>query len=218
MRTPESQLSEEQPSVKRPELTRKDLQPKVLSIRTEPQWDGLKGKTGDIIKSHTSGSVTHKLENNCNVEVHPQEWEFWIPYQALQAGCPTLGSWVPNFPVALSAGGLNLGSPKRLWEKTYCWSVISHVWLFVTPWPVAHQAPLSSTISWSLLRFMSIESVMLSNLIFCHPLLLLPSIFPSIRVFSSEEVLWNRWPKYWSINFSTSPSNEYLGSISFRVD
>ena len=89
---------------------------------------------------------------------------------------------------------------------------LSHVWLFVTPWTAARQASLSITNSWSLLKLMSIELVMPSNhLILCFPLLLLPSIFPSIRVFSSESVLRIRWPKYWSFNFSTSPSNEYLG-------
>ena len=81
------------------------------------------------------------------------------------------------------------------------------------------QAPLSSIISWSLLRFISIELVMLSNhLILCRPLLLLPSIFPSIRVFSSELTLRIRWPKNWSFSFSISPSNEYSGLISFRID
>ena len=89
---------------------------------------------------------------------------------------------------------------------------LSHVWLFATPWTAARQASLSITNSWSLLKLMSIELVMPSNhLILCFPLLLLPSIFPSIRVFSSESVLRIRWPKYWSFNFSTSPSNEYLG-------
>ena len=89
--------------------------------------------------------------------------------------------------------------------------------LFVTPWTAACQASLPSTISWSLLKLKSIESVMLSNhLIFCHPLLLLPSIFPSIMVFSNELTLHMRWPKYWS--FSISPSNEYSGLISFRID
>ena len=87
----------------------------------------------------------------------------------------------------------------------------------VIPRTAAHQASLSFTISWSLLRVMSIESVMPSNnLILCHPFLLLPTIFPSIRVFSSELALCIRWPKYWS--FSISPSNEYLGLISFRID
>ena len=89
----------------------------------------------------------------------------------------------------------------------------------LTPWSAACRASLSFTISWSLLRFMSIELVMLSNhLILCHPLLLLPSIFPSIRVFSKELAFRIREPKYWSFSFSISPSNEYSGLISFRVD
>ena len=96
---------------------------------------------------------------------------------------------------------------------------LSHVQLFVTPWTAAHQASLSITNSWSLLKFMSIESVMPSNhLILCRPLLLLPSIFPSIRVFSNESALRMRWPKYWSFSFSINPSNEYSGLISFRMD
>ena len=88
----------------------------------------------------------------------------------------------------------------------------------LTPWTVARHAPLSSTISWSLFKFMSIESVMPSNhLILCH-LVLLPSIFPSFRVFSNQSALRIKWPKYWSFNFSISPSNEYSGFISFRID
>ena len=88
-----------------------------------------------------------------------------------------------------------------------------------TPWIAAHQACLSITNSWSLLRLMSIESVMSPNhLILCHPLHLPPSIFPSIRVFSNESVFRIRWPKYWSFSFSISPSNEYSGLISFRMD
>ena len=90
---------------------------------------------------------------------------------------------------------------------------------FVIPWTAAHQASLSITNSQSLLKLMSIDLVMPSNhLILCHPLLLMPSIFPSIRVFSKESVLPIRWPKYWSISFSISPSNEYAGLISFRMD
>ena len=96
---------------------------------------------------------------------------------------------------------------------------LSHVWLFVTPWTAAHQASLSITNSWSLLKLMSIASAMPSNhLILCCPLLLLPSIFPSIRVFSNESVLRIRWPKYWSFSFRISPSSEYSGLISFRID
>ena len=101
----------------------------------------------------------------------------------------------------------------------------SHVWLFATlvckdsgVWTATHQASLSITNSWSLLKLMSIESVTPPNhLILCHPLLLLPSIFPSIRVFSNDSVLHIRWPKYWSFNFSISPSNEYSRLISFRM-
>ena len=95
---------------------------------------------------------------------------------------------------------------------------LSRVWLFGTPWTAAHQASLSFTISQSLLKFMFIDLVTLSNhLILCSPLLL-PSIFPSIRVFSNESALCIRWPKYWSYSFSISPSNEYSGLISFRMD
>ena len=95
----------------------------------------------------------------------------------------------------------------------------SRVWLLVTPWTTVRQASLSITNSRSLLKLMSIESMMPSNhLILCHPLLFLPSIFPSIRGFSNESVLWIRWPKYWSFSFSISPSNEYSGLISFRKD
>ena len=96
---------------------------------------------------------------------------------------------------------------------------LSHVWLFVTPWTAARQASLSITNSWSLLKLMSIESMIPYNhLILCRPLLLPPSIFPSIRVFSNESVLCIRWPKYWIFSFNKSPSNEYSGLISFRMD
>ena len=96
---------------------------------------------------------------------------------------------------------------------------LSHVWLFATPWTAACQDSLSITNSWSLPKPMSIESVMPSNhLILCRPLLLLPSIFPGIRVFSNESTLCMRWPKYWSFSFSISPSNEHPGLISFRMD
>ena len=95
--------------------------------------------------------------------------------------------------------------------------LLSCVWLFATPWTAACQAPLSSIISLSFLKSMSVELVILCNhRILCHPLLLLPSIFPSIRVFSNESAHLIRWPKYWS--FSMSPFNEYSGLISFRID
>ena len=100
----------------------------------------------------------------------------------------------------------------------YCCSVAQSC-LFVTPWTEACQASPSFTISWTLLKLMSIELVMLSShLILCCPLFLLPSIFPSIRFFSSELALCIRWPKYWNFSFSFSPSSEYSGLISFRID
>ena len=96
---------------------------------------------------------------------------------------------------------------------------LSRVWHFATPWITAWQASLSITNSWSLLKLVSIESVMpSSHLILCHPLLLLPPIPPSIRVFSDESAFRMRWPKYWSFSFSISPSNEHPGLIFFRMD
>ena len=108
------------------------------------------------------------------------------------------------------------------WTQMYRFSSVqslSHIWLFATPWTAARQASLSIINSRSLLKLMSIESVMPSNhVIFCYPLLLLPSIFPSIRVFSNESALRIRWPKYWNFSFNISPFNEYSGLISFRMD
>ena len=96
--------------------------------------------------------------------------------------------------------------------------MLSHVQLFATPWTAARQTAQSITNSWSLLKLMSIKSVKQSNrLIFCHPFLLLPSIFPSIRVFSNESALHIKWPKDWSFSFNLSPSNEHPGLISFRM-
>ena len=117
-----------------------------------------------------------------------------------------------------------------MWKACYApsctifWLVVvvqslSHVQLFVSPWIAAHQTSLSFTISLSLLKVTSIELMMPSNhLILCHPLLFLPSIFPSIRFFSSELALPIRWPECWSFSFSISPSNGYSGLISFRID
>ena len=105
------------------------------------------------------------------------------------------------------------------WDNQ-CSSVqlLSHVQLFATPWTAACQASLSITYSWSLIKLISIESVIPSNhLILCCPLLLLPLIFPSINIFSNESALRIRWPKYWSFSFNISPSNEYSGLISFRM-
>ena len=104
-------------------------------------------------------------------------------------------------------------------REVFVVQLLCHIQLFVTCWTAAHQASLSFTISQSLLKLMSVESVMPSNdLILCHPLLLLPSIFPRIRVFSNESALCIRWAKHWSFSFSISFSNEYSGLISFRID
>ena len=120
-----------------------------------------------------------------------------------------------------SASDVTLLKDKMPFQPIILSSVLSlsRVWLFVTPWTAAHQVSLSITNSRSLLKLMSIELVMPSNhLILCCSLLIPPSIFPSIRVFSSESVLRIRWPKYWSFSFSISPSNENWGLISFRID
>ena len=112
-------------------------------------------------------------------------------------------------------------SPNAVIRPLHVCSVqsLSYVRLFVTLWTAARQASLSITNSWSLLKLMSIELVRPSNhLMLCHPLLLLHSILPSIRIFSNESVLHIRWPKYWGFSFSISPSNEYSGLISFRID
>ena len=104
-------------------------------------------------------------------------------------------------------------------SQHYVVQLLGHVWLFATPWTIASQASLSFSISQSLLKLMSVESLMPSNhLILRCPLLLLISIFPSIMVFSNKLALRTRWPKYWSFSFSISPSNEYSGLISFRID
>ena len=112
----------------------------------------------------------------------------------------------------------HIGKMVKVFSFVVVFQSLSHVRHFATPWTAARQASLSFTISQSLLKLISIESVMPSNhIVLCHPLLLLPSIFPSIRVFSNESVLHIRWPKYWSFTFTISPSSEYSGLISFRI-
>ena len=130
--------------------------------------------------------------------------------QRLRLHAPSVGGW------DLTPGQGTRSYMHQLRSVPFSRSVVSE--LFVTPWTAAYQASLSITNSWSLLKLMSIESAMPSHhLIFCRSLLL-PSIFPSIRVFSNESVLHIRWPKYWSFSFSISPSNEYSGLISFGMD
>ena len=125
--------------------------------------------------------------------------------------CPKLGR---NHYVLWKVNG-----PSKQWDSSVQFSSVAQWYLTATPWIAVHQASLSITSSWNSLKLMSIESVMpFSHLILCHPLLLLPPIPPSIRVFSNESALRMRWPKYWSFSFSVSPSSEHSGLISFRMD
>ena len=131
------------------------------------------------------------------------------------------GGWISPVASSFATGPSHCGCVSLLITKSIIGLVVqllSCVWLFATPWTIACQASLSLTIPWSLHKCMSIESVIKSShLILCCSLLL-PLIFPSIRVFSNQSTLCIRWPKYWSFSFSLSPSNEYLGLISFRID
>ena len=147
----------------------------------------------------------------------------YFPRFLLELMVPLGSSYVPSRP-PLCQQSLLPQAPGSPQVTSTCFflpivgvQLLSHVWLLETPWTAARQLPLSSTISQSLLKFMPTESVMLSNhLILCHPLLLLSSIFPSIRVFPNQSAMRIRWPKYWG--FSTSPSNEHSRLITFRTD
>ena len=138
----------------------------------------------------------------------------------------SLSKWIQWTPGYQQQGRLDRVGPAWTQAVGSAWEIfaiavhkLSCVWLFVTPWTAAHQASLSFTNSWSLLKLMSIEVVIPSNHVILRcPLLLLPSIFPSITVFSNESALLIRWPKNWSFSFSINPSNEYSGLISFRID
>ena len=164
--------------------------PWYVCLGTKMKFRGLTKPTGLITGSH----------------LYVPEWWLWVNSKGNKSPKPPeLDARTPS-PVVHT---LQFNSVQSL----------SRVWLFVTPWTAACQASLSIINSQSLLKFMSIGSVMPSNhLILCRPFLLPPSIFPSIRVFSNESVLCIRWPKYWSFSFSISPSNEYSGLISFRMD
>ena len=164
--------------------------------------------------------ASSKEERGVSAAVNGKQWKFYPTHPGIYTYC------------VLPAGlykGCGVGSSYPLGRKILSLMLslgifssvqsLSHVQLFVTQWTAAHQASLSITTSQSLLQLISIELVMPSNhLILCHPLLLLPSTFPSIRVFSNESVLYIRWPKYWSFSFNNSPSKEYSGLIYFRLD
>ena len=134
-------------------------------------------------------------------------------------GCRVRHDWATEHARTHTSQGCVSFCRMSAWISCQPLQLLRRVWLLVIPRTAAHQASLSFTNSQSLLKLMSIESVMLSNhLSLCRPLLLLCLIFPSTRVFSNESVLHIRWPKYWSFSFSISPSNEYSGLISFRMD
>ena len=173
-----------------------------------------------LSSAHSPGSWRH---SNCATWFHPgQIWHFSFckcqilnlvsfVYSGREKQCFALFCFFFNWRII--ALQLVLVSAISSFQSLSC------VWLFVTPWTAAHQASLSITNSQSLLTLTSIELVTPSNhLILHHPLLLLPSTFPSIRIFSNESLLRIRWPKYWSFSFSISPSSEYSGLISFRMD
>ena len=142
-----------------------------------------------------------------------------VPCRATQDGRSTVESSDKTWSTGEGNGKAHPHSCLENPMNSWCCLVAQWCLLFATPWTAAFQVPLSFTISQSLLKLISIESVIPSkHLIFCRPLLLLPSIFPSIRVFSNESVLCIRWPNYWSFSFSISPSNEYSGLTSIRVD
>ena len=143
----------------------------------------------------------------------------WAPYLTHRISTPNVNVCVSNVHSVCTMKVLFMPVTKDYTLSVQFSQSLSHVQLFVTPWTAAHLASLSITNSRSLLKLMSVELVMPSNhLILCCPFLFLPSIFPSIRVFSNELVFHIRCPKYWSFSFRISPSNEYSGLISFRID
>ena len=145
-----------------------------------------------------------------------QKWHGWTSFQVRNTGSDVQNGWVDTGEG--KEGGMNWENRIDIHTLSLV-QLLSRVRLFVTPWIAAHQASLSVTNSRSLLKLLPIEMVMPSgHLILCHPLLLLPPILPSIRVFSSESTLLMRWPKYWSFSVSISPCNEHPGLISFRMD
>ena len=191
-------------------------------------WGGGRGSTilGEGLSCH-QGVLWRELPSN--QEGHPLHW--WGNWELVERfqvlSLPILIPKPLGLRLELSCREKSQGTLMRVLKfksqtTFYIWSVqFSHSVLSdsATPWTASHQASLSITNFQRLLKLMSVESVMPSNhLILCHPLLLPPSIFPSITVFSNESILPIRWPKYWSFSFSISPSNEYSGLISFRMD
>ena len=166
------------------------------------------------------GGAGSKEERGISAAVNAKHWKFYSTHPGIYTYCV-----LPAGLYKGCGGGSSYPLGRKILSLMLSLGIfssvqsLSRVQLFVTQWTAAHQASLSITTSQSLLQLISIELVMPSNhLILCHPLLLLPSTFPSIRVFSNESVLYIRWPKYWSFSFNISPSKEYSGLISFRLD
>ena len=171
------------------------------------------------------GAVIYPYFTGEDTEAQRSELNYWrsdtkgnlAPGEVFSLFSPT--TMLQSMEQSLHSVPVSLEFQRSPCPQRVCVQSLSSVWLFVIPGTAACQASLSVTISQSLLKFMSTELVMLANhLILCRPLLLLPSIFPTIRVFYSESALYIKWPKYWSLSFSISPSNEYLRLISFRMD
>ena len=167
--------------------------------------------------------MTSKTTGTCSGITWHQPWwsqgPQWEKNNHILILCPIFHLKRIGLLLASQEGGQSLDSISWLWHSFSSVQSLSPVWLFVTPWTAPRQASLPFTKSQNLLKLMSTEPVMPSSyLILCHPLLLPSSIFPSIRVFSNESVLHIRWPKDWSFSFSSSPSNEYSGLISLRMD
>ena len=182
----------------------------ILKVSLPGQWDNWERSHGRsyIWDDHTKGSHAWPGKDGINVEASPHAK---VKRRKEGSIFPSILVWLEQCFSNFLCMGVTSSSAQ--------FSSLSRVRLFATPWIAAHQASLSITNSQSLLRLISIESVMPSNcLILCHSLLLLPSIFASIRVPSNESALRIRWPNYWSLSFNISPSNEYSGLISFRMD
>ena len=193
----------------------------VLSLSNQEGLDHSLGCRSYSCLCRDQHVLAFKEQMPCLFLHHPEmSWLFIMEKRAIHAHY--VSSHPHQFTSPLASVGFIFilkGFCEHLHSQFSSVQSLSCVWLFATPWTAACQASLSITNPWSLLRLMSIKSVMPSNhLILCRPLLLPPSIFPSIRVFSNESVLHIRCPKYWSFSFSISPSNEYSGLISFRMD
>ena len=171
---------------------------------------------------HHTNSSYHSFPYIIDYIPYAEHWWWWFSHYIVSEFCDPLDCSPPGSSVHGISHARILDRAAISFSRFCTFSSVqslSRVPLLATPWIAAHQASLSITSSRSLLKLMPIESVMpFSHLILCHPLLLLPPIPPSIRVFSNKSTLRMRWPKYWSFSFSNSPSNEYPGLISFRMD